>query len=127
MYFADLSPYEYDSLREEMVLNVGWLSVDQDYRRGPTPAGLLSRLEELVQSPVRVHRGLHLCEFCPPPRRYEHLGKPMFEPAPGTAGTGQIRVQGANGLVYAAPVLITHYIGTHDYLPPQEFIDAVLS
>jgi hypothetical protein len=31
-----------------------------------------------------------------------------------------------DGLLYVAPSTIIHYIDSHDYLPPIEFIDAVL-
>ncbi|MBQ3665050.1 MAG: hypothetical protein II919_02960 [Lachnospiraceae bacterium] len=34
---------------------------------------------------------------------------------------------GKNGLVYAAPDLVIHYIINHQYLPPKEFIDAVMN
>jgi hypothetical protein len=39
-------------------------------------------------------------------------------------GNGEIRVPGANGLVYAAPTLICHYIDEHEYGPPEDFLHA---
>ncbi|MEJ7786715.1 MAG: hypothetical protein WKF96_18085 [Solirubrobacteraceae bacterium] len=39
---------------------------------------------------------------------------------------GEIRVTGEDGTVYAAPTMIAHYVAEHDYLPPQEFVDALL-
>jgi hypothetical protein len=42
-------------------------------------------------------------------------------------GNGEIRVIGSAGKVYASPVMIYHYMSEHNYLPPQEFIDAVLA
>jgi len=39
-------------------------------------------------------------------------------------GNGEIRVADA-GIVYAAPVLVVHYIEEHDYLPPTQFLKAV--
>jgi len=42
-------------------------------------------------------------------------------------GNGSIEVSASEeGVVYHAPTLIYHYIVDHQYLPPQEFIDAVL-
>lgn len=41
-------------------------------------------------------------------------------------GSGEIRVKGIN-CVYAAPVMIYHYVRVHGYKPPQEFIEAVIS
>jgi hypothetical protein len=31
------------------------------------------------------------------------------------------------GKIYAAPTMIVHYIESHSYLPPGEFIDAILA
>jgi hypothetical protein len=50
----------------------------------------------------------------------------MLDPLPGTTGNGEIRVTATNGINYVAPVLILHYVGAHEYLPPKEFIDAVM-
>src|SRR5262249_16942156 len=43
------------------------------------------------------------------------------------AGSGEIHVAGPGGLVFAAPALVWHYVTAHDYLPPEQFIQAVLS
>jgi hypothetical protein len=40
-------------------------------------------------------------------------------------GNGEIRVPSENGIVYAAPTLICHYIDRHRYCPPNEFLMAV--
>jgi len=32
----------------------------------------------------------------------------------------------ADGLLYVAPEMISHYVVDHDYLPPSELIEAVL-
>jgi hypothetical protein len=50
----------------------------------------------------------------------------MGYPLPGTTGNGEIRVRAANGITYVAPVLVLHYVVEHGYLPPQEFIEAVI-
>jgi hypothetical protein len=50
----------------------------------------------------------------------------MIEPLPGTTGDGEIRVIGADGVTYAAPVLLLHYVVVHKYSPPQQFVEAVL-
>ena len=41
-------------------------------------------------------------------------------------GFAEIRAFSDDGKVYAAPNLMFHYIVDHSYLPPSEFIDAVL-
>ncbi|MDE6313851.1 MAG: hypothetical protein K2M46_09595 [Lachnospiraceae bacterium] len=42
-------------------------------------------------------------------------------------GFYEIRVFGENNVTYAAPSMIYHYITHHNYLPPEEFIKAVLT
>ena len=42
-------------------------------------------------------------------------------------GTAEIRAYGANGVLYAAPTLIYHYVAKHHYQPPDEFIQAVMT
>jgi hypothetical protein len=37
----------------------------------------------------------------------------------------EIRIRGL-GVVYAAPNLVSHHVAVHDYMPPQEFVEAVL-
>ncbi|WP_448316818.1 DUF7919 family protein [Streptomyces sp. CO7] len=54
-------------------------------------------------------------------------------PAPGPGdlhpgqGTGEIRVPGPPGVVFAAPRLVGHYVTGHGYRPPRPFVDAVLA
>ncbi len=126
MHFPDLSPYSYarDSI-EVGVYTVGWLAAAHDYARGPCPEGLLARIDALAQSPVNLFRGSHLCDFCPPPETEVRNGMAFIKPLPERMGNGEIRVVGRDGAVYAAPVMIAHYIREHGYLPPRQFIDAV--
>jgi hypothetical protein len=42
----------------------------------------------------------------------------------GEVGNGEIRV-GSDGITYAAPVLIVHYIKDHGYLLPAQFLEAI--
>ncbi|WP_456044162.1 DUF7919 family protein [Streptomyces rubiginosohelvolus] len=44
----------------------------------------------------------------------------------GPQGSAEIRVMG-HGVAYAAPELVAHYVEAHGYLPPIEFMEAVLS
>jgi hypothetical protein len=50
----------------------------------------------------------------------------MLDPPAETKGNGEIRVTSATGITYVAPALVRHYIVAHGYLPPREFIDAVI-
>jgi len=62
----------------------------------------------LIQ-PYVVAAGFHTCELCADFRR-----------------SGEIFVP-SETVLYVAPVMIDHYVRAHRYLPPREFIDAVLA
>ena len=47
--------------------------------------------------------------------------------AAGVLSSTEIRVVGRDKRVYASPALICHYIATHGYQPPREFIEAVMA
>ena len=38
----------------------------------------------------------------------------------------ELRVLGSDGVIYAAPAMLRHYITVHHYRPPEQFIQAVL-
>ena len=120
-YYRDLTPYDYKPGHEPM-LNVGWLAAGNRYERGPVPYEFATALYRLVQSPVNLCRGFHVCDLCTPrpSREYYDVWSMLRR------GNGEVRVDGASGLTYAAPALIWHYVAEHQYLPPREFIDAVL-
>ncbi|WP_375431714.1 hypothetical protein [uncultured Friedmanniella sp.] len=37
----------------------------------------------------------------------------------------EIHLQGLDGRLYSAPTLVVHYIQAHQYLPPDEFLEAL--
>lgn len=127
-FFHDGSPYSYGGTEpNSKVLNVGWLGEGQPFERGPVSYPFFRTLRRLVESPINLYRGTHVCEFCQPPHdiialdwRYEFVWAQPRE------GNGEIRVAGLNRFIYVAPVLIVHYIAEHQYQPPEESIDAVL-
>src|SRR5262245_29187454 len=109
-YFPDLTPHTYTNAGSQTVLNVGWLGKGNSFSTGSTTAAFRAALDALCQEPIWLHRGFHTCEFC---RR--------------ARGNGQIRIRGASELWYAAPAMIAHYVAVHEYLPPPEFVAAVLN
>ncbi|SBT42774.1 DUF7919 family protein [Micromonospora auratinigra] len=131
MHYPDLAAYDY--LPEEHFtdreppfgdvsfrpayarLAVGWLAAGRPYPVGPVPAALTRRLAVIgaVQR-VNLCLGYHECDLCPPGQRPPE-------------GNGELRVPGAPGVAYAAPVLIGHYVTGHGYRPPPEFVAAVLA
>ncbi|MFV2117069.1 hypothetical protein ACE14D_00860 [Streptomyces sp. Act-28] len=148
MYYDDLSPYAYPITEDGDVftevssgvrfvtvrdayrrLNIGWLETGRPWTAGPAPAEFASKLLTVLgEQTVNQALGVHECDLCPEPLDDAH---PWYEPRPGhrraSAGTGEIRVPGAPGTAYAAPCLIGHYVLNHSYLPPREFVDAVLA
>lgn len=110
-FFPDLMPYTYSrDTVEDGVFNIGWLGEGNRVPTGDVPAKFVSALELLCARPVMLDRGVHVCEFCS-----------------NTSNSGQIRVCHSNGKWYSAPTMVHHYVTAHHYLPPREFIDAVLN
>lgn len=130
-YFADGSPYEYNAL-EGPAVNVGWLDQDFDFPKGPVPREFIAVLTELCRSGVLAMRGTHYCNLCLPRQQwsgYESLTPAKVESATGDfyVGNAEIRVAGPDGITFAAPNMIIHYVIEHGYRPPDAFVAAVLS
>jgi hypothetical protein len=120
MYFKDLTPYSYSTSHIAEALNVGWLESAHTFPTGAVSPHLLTRLKHLaVEAPVRQMRGSHQCGFC--------AQKEIAITIAGRhriLGCAEIWVPGKEW-VYAAPDLIVHYIESHAYLPPVEFLVSV--
>lgn len=125
-HFDDLSPYAYGwHSADPGVLHVGWLSSKHEYPKGDVPAHLVSTLMTLSSNLKELYRGYHVCELCQMPA--ELIGKPFsdqWEWASKRASNGEIRIT-EDGVTYAAPQLIVHYIVEHGYRPPQVFLQAL--
>ena len=122
-YFADLTPYTYFEERSPgNVVNVGWLDRAHEFSRGPVPDEVLAKLFSLCKHPVHQTRGFHVCELCPDAKvgQFAERGGVRI----GIA-SAEIRVPGPDGLVYACPMLIYHYIKDHGYQPPVAFVRAL--
>lgn len=95
-------------------LNIGWLEAGEPYPTGPVHSAFVEKLEAVQRVQwMNVCLGLHECDLCPP--------------GEGPEGNGEIRIPGLDGVAYAAPDLIRHYITAHAYQPPQVFMDAVMA
>jgi hypothetical protein len=131
-YFKDLTTYKYFQNSDKQnipILNVGWLEMD-DFEKGETSQEFREKLFQfcLDQNLVLIARGFQECAFCGLSwtdwgRRHPDYG---LNAGWMSIGDGEIRVIGKS-VVYAAPALIYHYVVEHNYLPPQEFVDAVLT
>ena len=113
-FFDDLTPYTYLHPEDEQpgTVNIGWLDRWHSFPTGETSEAFRGKLQQLCLRRVKQTRGFYSCDFC------KGRDKPH--------GSAEIRVRG-EGRVYAAPELVYHYVVIHNYLPPEEFIAAVLN
>ena len=112
-WYKDLSPIKFLGSENPPPLRaVGWLAKDHPFPVGETERKTYDRLCELLKHPFQpfCYLGYHNCELC------------QFE---GERGVANLFVPG-QGILYVAPELITHYINAHRYLPPSEFVEAVM-
>lgn len=135
MHFPDLTPYEYCVEEcDTPALNIGWLDADHEFTQGTPPPGFLDRPRLLSHTRVKQMRGFEACPFCPnlsspltPGNWFEYdqaLYHSCFED--GRFSSAEICVIGRDGRTYASPVMVLHYVEAHNYLPPEEFINAVM-
>ncbi|MFF3322309.1 hypothetical protein [Streptomyces sp. NPDC002889] len=128
-YYADLTPYTYDRdnwdptasgvWRSVTLRNVGWLDRGKTYAKGAPPPGLVETLKGMARTHrAQQTRGFHLCPWC--------TSLSAARRRDGPRGSAEIRVMG-DGVAYAARELIAHYVEAHDYQPPADFTEAVLS
>jgi hypothetical protein len=117
-YFADLTPHTYvrDDAEQGTILNVGWLDGTHEFPQGDVSVEFLESLREICLRPMYLHRGSHQCEIC---GNYDWT---LYR----ANGNGQIRVLSREGVWYAAPTMVHHYVMRHRYRPPEVFIETVL-
>lgn len=122
--YQDFSPYSYMWDKEKNTYNIGWLE-GCDFPRGDVPDEFIIKLWEYIKYPVLIARGFHINHELDKERTkviVDYIGYNF------RLGYAELRVvDDKNDVVYASPNLILHYIVNHRYLPPQEFINSVLS
>lgn len=127
VYIPDLDPCRYhsgpfDCTNWSIPLRaIGWLEHPEGFATGSVPDELIAKLKRMVEETHDVYRqynfrGVKHCSFC----QFDGLR------SPGPIWSQEnIFVPGATA-IYVAPGGIVHYIEVHSYLPPQEFVEAVL-
>ncbi len=136
-HFPDGAPYGY-ALHEPGSGNLvcaGWLESGQRFPTGVPPQGFLDRLAWLcVHSRDRSMRGFHVCDICTDEEaswtavsgvRVRDPAYVLYAGEKRLLGWFEITVD-AGDRVYAAPSLILHYVAKHNYLPPEDFVAAVM-
>lgn len=128
-WYADLSPCTYFPLQTPLTA-VGWLDPAHPYPHGQIERPTVIKLFQLLENPWQpvVLMGIHCCGWCyvsggPATVVYHPSGPESFRGAV-SVGCNNLFVPG-DGVVYAAPSLILHYIDAHHYRPPAAFLAAV--
>lgn len=124
-YFKDLTQYnyggEYDRTKNDprfarlfpyysRCVNIGWLDESHDFEKGDVPEGFIDRINQ-KQKVAGRHMGWQKCQFCDDKK----------------ALSSSVYKIDAEEKSYFYPEMLEHYITKHKYLPPQEFIDVVMS
>ena len=120
--YGDLSEYSYHRAKfyRPGTKNIGWLGLGSDFECAKPTDETLDRIWAHCRISIAHMPGIHRCEFCEPVSYYaERNGEYLL------LGASEIRVFSPEGQIYAAPTLIYHYINTHHYAPPDEFIRAL--
>ena len=113
MEFLDLSPNTYDPFPLPMT-SVGWLGSEYGVQGADGPAMSPADVECLRAASWRMgayHLGFHECAFC-------DLDAVFL-------GNGVYRYYGPGGVIYAAPMMILHYVEEHGYRTPLVFRSAL--
>jgi hypothetical protein len=125
-YHPDLSPFSsiIKHIHDIPLVSIGWLDSSQAFVQGETSDLFRDKLLALCANhhPVIIHLGYHLCQFCPGPA---HIMPIKYKGRVSYPGNSYIFVLGQK-IIYVAPNLLYHYVVAHNYLPPKEFIEAVL-
>lgn len=116
--------------------NIGWLINGDEISTGPINEGTLTKLFLLLaRERINALRSFEYCSLaqCGHGREvihYHELAHLTGTYNPETGGCQSLQQEiwlpSADGSkVFVAPSIILHYITDHNYLPPQEFLDAV--
>jgi len=123
-YIKDLSKYDYlYDCNTTNTKNIGWLDNVHGFSTGTVSDEVIKKLERISKISVNRTRGLHSCEICGSKNIVIH----HIDGEPFLVGDAEIRVFSAAGNIYAAPNMLLHYIINHNYMPPEEFLDAIIS
>lgn len=107
---------------DKKLLAIGWLNREDDYPKGGKNISIqfIKKLQDIFQQNKFKGgkiRGFSACKVCV--KIY-----PNFE---GCQYLGSCKLWiPQNDIIYVMPDFIIHHVSEHDYLPPKEFIKAVL-
>jgi hypothetical protein len=116
MYFPDLGTKTQIDTGDH-VRAIGWLSRSHPFSEGEVPPDFADRLRALCEKWSAglealwwpAAGGFHECELCGNYRASGNIGVP------------------AGPFLFVAPQMIFHYVEVHRYVPPDAFVQAVLT
>ena len=123
-YLQDLSVFALFGMADARVLAVGWLSSAHSYNRGEVSAEVFARICELLLDPWQPGTilGRHQCSLC----RFTTGPSELVLRDNTTVSIGSRNLfVPAGDVLYVAPSMVAHYIDSHEYQPPDEFIAAI--
>ncbi|MES4903453.1 MULTISPECIES: hypothetical protein [unclassified Streptomyces] len=132
MRYEDGSPYAYTPgigvAHGVQAVNVGWLERQDEFPRGAVPAEFVRALGVLCRdNSTNRTRGWQSCTLSHPEGKPPYPVVADVDGTEVTLGSAEIRVLARDGRWLIAPNLVLHYVIAHGYLPPQEFIEAVMA
>jgi hypothetical protein len=130
MYFEDMSNYcYYLKTPLDNVKNIGWLNADKSCSTGDVDTDFLSKLSkiilgnEVIDTQVNRIRSVHPCSLA-------NCEVAVITDGMRSAFLGAAEIwipSGKSNGFFAMPSMIFHYIEKHHYLPPSDFISAVVN
>ncbi|EDS4738597.1 hypothetical protein WJW69_004356 [Salmonella enterica] len=132
MYFEDNSEYTYflpDGYTLPGVKNIGWLDCKHPYIKDEVGFDFINKLtaiilkdDDKISYAVNKIRGFYKCGFC---------NDDMIKITNGEhvkyLGMSEVWMPSiCEGIYYAFPSLMLHYVEHHEYKPPEDFITSVL-
>lgn len=122
--YEDFTEYIYRGRKEKNTINIGWIEGTTNIRRGNVSDEFLNNLWEYIKCPIHPTRGIYTNKALD---KTEGWFKACYNGYEILLGDAEIRViDDRRNQVYAAPNLILHYIITHQYVPPDPFVEAVI-
>lgn len=123
--YDDLTPYSHliEPFFFEHVLNIGWIYPKKKFGLGRVPSSNFDCLINIafgdysLKAIVEPARSLPWCPICEAEVEIERSGRLLCD--------SEIWIPG-DGRIYSSPITVIHYIEKHNYLPPKEFLNAVV-
>ena len=132
-FFTDLSPYQKENgLIISEVLNIGWLSSEYPFTIGEASLEFTDKLAKIINNAVfreteaRVvmgeWRSLSCCPLC-------GISSLDINTKVSRIGSAEVWIPCVKKeeVYYSSSTWIYHYIIDHQYFPPEEYIESVLS